>query len=208
MDFLLSLPMSRASSPVFQSNNRGIILNKTLPLPPQCTGQAGGLSQGVCATITAKQARGTEPRWPGHILPPAASLHLLVLLPHQEDLLWASWKGQLHHSSVWFAGAMESPAKPLATHSHGCWCIYSKSWTFQWFQLLPSALGRTKPLWGWQGGHEGALVPAHLMEQGIGSGFRAWPSLLSTWIYFRNYLMHLGKTTRQYDSDSHVSPAP
>lgn len=132
---------------------------------------------------------------------------LLVLLPHQKDLLWAGWKGKLHHSSVWFAGAKESPAKALAAHSCHCWCIYSKSWRFQWFQLLLSALGRTKPLRGWQGGHAGALVAAHLMEQGKGSCFRAWPSLLSTWSCFRNDFTHLGKMTRQCDSDSHISPA-
>lgn len=206
MDFLLSLPMSRASSPVFQSNSRGIILNKTLPSPPQCTGQAGGLSQGVCATITAKQARGTEPRWPGHILPPAASLHLLVLLPHQEDLLWASWKGQLHHSSVWFAGAMESPAKPLATHSHGCWCIYSKSWRSQWFQLLPSALGRTKPLWVWQGRSLGACA-----LYGAGNRFRFQGMTKS--LEHMNLFQKLLNAFRKDDltvwlRDSHVSSAP
>lgn len=200
----ISLPMSRATSPVFQTNNRGIILNKILPLLPQCTGQAGGLTQVVCAAITAKQAQGTEPRCPGHILPPETSPHLLFFLPHQADWLWASWKGQLHHSSVWFAAAKLSPDKPLAAHPCGCWCIYRRSRSFQWFQL---STGQTKPLWDWQGGYAGALVPAHLMEQGIGSCFRAWPSLLSTWSCFRNASMHLGKMTWQYDSDSRVSPA-
>lgn len=189
----VSLPMSRASTPAFQSNNRGVILKRILPLLPQCTGQAGSLTQAVCVSTTVMQGQGTEPRCPGHILLPETSLHVLVLLPHQKD--WASWKGQLPHSSVWFAGTKESPVKPLAAHPRGCRCIYSKSWSFQWFQLLLLVLGRTKPLWGWQGGHAGASVPAHFMEQGTGSCFRARPNLLSTWSCFRHNFMHLGEVT-------------
>lgn len=73
-------------------------------------------------------------------IPPLAGF----FLPHQADFLWATGKGQLHPISVWFAGAKLSPARPLAAHPCG-WCIYRKSWSLQWFQLLPSALWRQSP---------------------------------------------------------------
>lgn len=57
----MSLSMSRALSSVFQSNNRGIILNKILPLNPQCTGQAGGQCKLFVLPPQQSRHRGLNP---------------------------------------------------------------------------------------------------------------------------------------------------
>lgn len=130
MDLLLSLPAVRASPPVLQCNHRNIILNKILLLLRQCMVQLARPVASLKLLVLPLQqsgAQGTEPWCPGQILPPATSLHLLVLSPCQEDSLQAVWEGQQHGSCVWFAGAVANPAKPLAAYPCSCWCIYSKS---------------------------------------------------------------------------------
>lgn len=166
MDLLLSLPAVRASPPVLQCNHRNIILNKILLLLRQCMVQlARPVASLKLLVLPLQQSghRGLNPDALGKFYPQRHPSTCWFCHPARKTRCKPSGRDSSMAAVCGLLGPWQTLRNPwqLTPAVAGVFIAKAVSWRFQWFQLLPSTLGRTKPLWGWQGGHAGDLVPAH-----------------------------------------------